>query len=200
MAEIQLDAEIRNEFGKGASRRLRRAGKVPAVLYGHGTDPVHVSLPSHATLLALREANALLNLNIDGRNQLALPKQVQRDPIRGSVEHVDLIIVRQGEKVTVDVPLHVIGEAADDTSVNQDVTSISLLVLATNIPQSIVVDLAGLEAGSMVLARDLVLPEGATLAGDEDELILGIVTAQELSLESAEAESESGDEAAAEAE
>ena len=108
--EIQIAAEPRNEFGKGASRRIRRAGKVPAVLYGHGTDPVHVTLPAHETLLALRTANALLSLDLGGKQQLALPKQVQRDPIRGTLDHVDLIIVRRGEKVTVEVPLHVVGE------------------------------------------------------------------------------------------
>ena len=190
MAEIKLEAATRNEFGKGASRRLRRAGQVPAVLYGHGSDPIHVSLPAHATLLALREANALLSLDIEGKTQLALPKQVQRDPIRGSIEHVDLIIVRLGEKVTVDVPLHVVGEAADDTTVNQDVTSISLLVEATHIPQSIVVDIEGLPAGTQILASDLVLPEGASLGGDPEELIIGILVAQELSLESEETEGE----------
>ena len=110
--EIQIAAEPRNEFGKGASRRIRRAGKVPAVLYGHGTDPVHVTLPAHETLLALRTANALLSLDLGGKQQLALPKQVQRDPIRGTLDHVDLIIVRRGEKVTVEVPLHVVGELA----------------------------------------------------------------------------------------
>ena len=111
-SEVKIQAESRTEFGKGAARRIRRADKVPAVLYGHGTDPVHITLPGHDLMLALKTANALLSIELDGDSQLALPKQVQRDPIKGFIEHADLIIVRRGEKVTVDVPLVLVGEAA----------------------------------------------------------------------------------------
>ena len=120
MPEVKLTAELRTEFGKGAARRIRRAHKVPAVLYGHGTDPIHISLPGHETLLALRTANALLSIDVDGKSQLALPKQVQRDPIKHTIEHVDLVIVRRGEKVTVDVAIQLEGEAGDDTLVVVD--------------------------------------------------------------------------------
>ena len=109
MPEVKLIAELRTEFGKGAARRIRRADKVPAVLYGHGTDPIHIALPGHETLLALRTANALLSIEVDGSSQLALPKQVQRDPLKHTIEHVDLVIVRRGEKVTVDVAIHLVG-------------------------------------------------------------------------------------------
>ena len=120
MPEVKLTAELRTEFGKGAARRIRRAHKVPAVLYGHGTDPIHISLPGHETLLALRTANALLSIEVNGSSQLALPKQVQRDPLRHTIEHVDLVIVRRGEKVTVEVPVHLEGEAGPDTLVVVD--------------------------------------------------------------------------------
>src|SRR3982751_4025309 len=112
MPEVKLTAESRTEFGKGAARRLRRAAKIPAVLYGHGADPVHVALPGHATMLALKHANALLALDLGGTTTLALPKAVQRNPVRGVIEHVDLLIVRRGERVTVEVPLHVTGAPA----------------------------------------------------------------------------------------
>ena len=117
-SEVKIAAEPRTEFGKGAARRIRRANKVPAVLYGHGTDPVHITLPGHDLMLALKTANALLSIELAGNSQLALPKQVQRDPIRGFIEHADLLIVRQGEKVTVDVPVLLVGEAAPDTMVS----------------------------------------------------------------------------------
>ncbi|HEV8056143.1 MAG TPA: 50S ribosomal protein L25, partial [Nocardioidaceae bacterium] len=110
MSEVKIQAEPRTEFGKGAARRIRRADKVPAVVYGHGTDPIHITLPGHDTMLALKNSNALLSIELDGDSQLALPKQVQRDPIKGFIEHVDLILVRRGEKVTVDVRVHVVGQ------------------------------------------------------------------------------------------
>src|SRR5687768_7793736 len=114
MSESRLQAESRTEFGKGAARRIRRDHKVPAVLYGHGTDPVHVTLPGHETMMALKHggANALLSIDVDGNTQLVLPKQVQRHPVRGELEHLDLLIVRKGEKVVVDIPVHTVGEAA----------------------------------------------------------------------------------------
>lgn len=185
--EIQLAAEARTEFGKGAARRIRRAHKVPAVIYGHGTDPVHITLPGHETLLALRTANALLAITIDGgREQLALPKQVQRDPIKGSVEHVDLIVVRRGEKVTVDIPLQVTGADKEDRILVLDQQSISLEVEATAIPSQIAIDVSGLEIGDSLTASQLDLPEGAVFHGAPDDLILSIAaapTADELAAE-----------------
>jgi large subunit ribosomal protein L25 len=180
VAEIKISAVARTEFGKGAARRARRDGLVPAVLYGHGTDPVHVSLPGHDILLALRAANALLSISVDGGSaQLALPKQVQRNPVRGTVEHVDLVIVKRGEKVTVEVPLHVIGaEERADRVVNMDQQTISLEVLATNIPAAIEIDVTSLDVGDTIAAQDLNLPEGAVFPGEPDDLILSISAAK----------------------
>ncbi len=181
---IKLTAEARDEFGKGAARRIRRQNKVPAVLYGRGAEPIHVTLPGHETMLALRAANALLELQFDGGDsQLALPKQVQRHPVRNSIEHVDLIIVRRGEKVTVPVPVIVIGEAADDTLVNLERNDLQILAEATSIPAHIEVSVEGLEVGTQILAGDIALPEGAELADDEDVLVVVIspaTTAEEL--------------------
>ena len=195
MPEVKLTAELRTEFGKGAARRIRRADKIPAVLYGHGTDPVHITLPGHETLLALRVANALLSIDVNGTSQLALPKQVQRDPIKHTIGHVDLVIVRRGEKVTVDVPLSVEGEAASDTLVVVDQTSISIEAEATAIPQQILVSVEGLPAGTQILARDLELPQGASLAIEPETLIVNVSaaqTAEALEAELAEAEAEAG--------
>ncbi len=195
MPEVKLTAELRTEFGKGAARRIRRAHKVPAVLYGHGTDPVHITLPGHETLLALRTANALLSIDVDGTSQLALPKQVQRDPIKHSIEHVDLVLVRRGEKVTVDVPVVIEGEAAPETLVVLDHNSVSIEAEATHIPQQIVISIEGLKAGTQILASDLVLPEGSTIGMDPEALIVNITAAQSeaaLEAELAEAEAELG--------
>lgn len=186
MPEVKLTAELRTEFGKGAARRIRRAHKVPAVLYGHGTDPVHITLPGHETLLALRTANALLSIDIDGAAQLALPKQVQRDPIKHSVEHVDLVLVRQGEKVTVDIPVLIEGEAAPETLVVVDHNTVSVEAEATHIPTQIVISIEGLRAGTQVLASDLKLPSGCTIDMDPETLIVNVTAAQ--SAEAAEAE------------
>jgi large subunit ribosomal protein L25 len=186
MSETKLVAELRTEFGKGAARRTRRANRIPAVMYGHGSAPVHVALPGHATMLALKTQNALLEIVLDGKEQLALAKDVQRDPVRGDIEHVDLIIVRRGEKVTVDVSVHVVGDAVPDTGVNLDAQTIELEVLATNIPEHIDVSIEGLTAGTQIHASDLVLPDGASLAGDPGVLVLAITQAQ--SVEAAEAE------------
>jgi len=173
MSEVKLSAESRSEFGKGAARRLRRAQQVPAVMYGHGTDPVHISLPAHETQLALRTANVLLTITIDGGNeQLALPKQVQRDPVRGTVEHIDLVIVRKGEKVTVQVPLVTTGESISDVMVVMDQQTITLEVAATNIPAQIEIDVTGLQVGDTVTAADLKLPEGAVFPGEPGDLML----------------------------
>ena len=163
MPEIKLVAESRTQFGKGAARKIRRDHKIPAVLYGHGTAPVHITLPGHDTMMALKSANALLSIELDGDSQLALAKDVQRDPIKPVIEHVDLVVVRRDEKVTVDVPVTTAGEAAPETVVTVDSQTVQLEVLATNIPQHVVVSIEGLEAGTQVLASQLELPEGAEL-------------------------------------
>jgi large subunit ribosomal protein L25 len=193
--EVKLTAEMRTEFGKGAARRIRRAHKVPAVLYGHGTAPIHIALPGHETLLALRTANALLSIEVDGISQLALPKQVQRDPLKHTIEHVDLVIVRRGEKVTVDVPVHVEGEAGPETLVVVDHNSIPIEAEATNIPQQILVSVEGLPAGTQILARDLQIPPGSLVELDPETLIVNVTnapTVEALEAELAEAEAEAG--------
>jgi len=175
VSESKIAAVSRTEFGKGAARRTRRAGLVPAVLYGHGTDPVHLSLPGHELLLALRVANAVLEISIDGsKTQLALAKQVQRDPIRSDIEHVDLVIVRKGEKVTVEVALIVIGSVPADRMVLMDQQTIALEVEATHIPTSVEIDVTGLEIGDSIAAKDLKLPTGAVFAGDPEDLMLSV--------------------------
>jgi large subunit ribosomal protein L25 len=193
--EVTIHAEPRNEFGKGAARRIRRASKVPAVLYGHGTDPVHVSLPGHDLMLALKTANALLSIELDGSSQLALPRQVQRDPIKGFIEHADLLIVSRGEKVTVDVQVHLVGAAAADTLVVTEHTTISLEAEATHIPESVEVSIEGLPVGSQILAKDIRIPEGSTLQLDPEALVVNITAApsiEEVEAELAEAEAEVG--------
>jgi large subunit ribosomal protein L25 len=197
MSEAKIKAESRTEFGKGAARRIRRADKVPAVLYGHGTDPVHITLPGHDTMMALYHggANALLSIELNGKSQLALPKQVQRDPIKGFLEHVDLLVVKKGEKVHVDVPVHVEGEAAPDSLVVTDHAVVSLEVEATHIPEYLEVSVEGAEIGTQILAKDLELPKGAALDIEEDELIVHVAhapPAEEVEAELAEAEAEVG--------
>jgi len=175
VSESKIAAVSRTEFGKGAARRTRRAGLVPAVLYGHGTDPVHLSLPGHELLLALRVANAVLEISVDGTGtQLALAKQVQRDPIRSDIEHVDLVIVRKGEKVTVEVALVVVGSVPADRMVLMDQQTIALEVEATHIPTSVEIDVTGLEIGDSIAAKDLKLPTGAVFSGDPDDLMLSV--------------------------
>jgi large subunit ribosomal protein L25 len=193
--EVKLTAELRTEFGKGAARRIRRAHKVPAVLYGHGTAPIHISLPGHETLLALRTANALLSIEVNGSSQLALPKQVQRDPLKHTIEHVDLVIVRRGEKVTVDVAVQVEGEAGPETLVVVDHNSIPIEAEATNIPQRILVSVEGLPAGTQILVRDLQIPSGSSVDLDPETLIVNVTnapTVEALEAELAEAEAEAG--------
>jgi large subunit ribosomal protein L25 len=176
--EVRITAEPRTEFGKGPARRERRAGRVPAVLYGHGTDPRHVSLPGHDVLLALRTANVLIRLEgLPGGSQLALPKAVQRHAIKGSVEHVDLIMVRRGEKVTVEIPVTVTGEVAPDGLLDQQLIQIAVEAEATNIPPGIEVDIEGMEIGASVHAGDLTLPSGVTLAVEPEILILHVIAA-----------------------
>jgi large subunit ribosomal protein L25 len=199
--EIKLEAPIRNEFGKGASRRLRRSGQIPAVLYGHGTDPVHLSLPGHQTQLALRVANALLTLDIQGqKEQLALPKQVQRNPVTDAIEHVDLIIVRKGERVTVEVPLVVVGEVRGEALIVTDQTSLLIEAEATSIPPHIEIDVSALEIGDAVRAKDLVLPDGVVFPGDPDDLMLSIQAPQVQDLGETAEEAEEGEEGEGEAE
>ena len=197
MADFRLEAESRTEFGKGSARRTRRAGRIPAVLYGHGQDVVHLSLPAREFAAALRNGgtNALLTIVLDGKEQLALTKSVQRDPLTRQHEHADLLIVRRGEKVTVDVPVVVIGEAAAETIVNIELNTVSLQASATAIPENIEVDVTGREAGQGVTAGELTLPSGATLVTDEAALVVNLMpapTAEALEAELAEAEAEAG--------
>ncbi|MDR1355313.1 MAG: 50S ribosomal protein L25/general stress protein Ctc [Propionibacteriaceae bacterium] len=175
MAEIELIAGARSEFGKGAARRVRRAGYIPAVLYGHGADPIHITLPAHETMLALRQANALLEIALpDGKKQLALPKQVQRDPIRDAVEHVDLVIVRKGERVTVEVPLTLTGDVESGALLVQDRTFITVQAEATGIPVGIEVSVAGLSVGTQLTLADVQLPVGVELADNPEVLVLAV--------------------------
>ena len=195
MSEIKLVAETRTRFGKGAARKIRRDHKIPAVLYGHGTEPVHITLPGHDTMMALKSANALLEIEVGGTSQLALAKDVQRDPIKPVIEHVDLVVVRRGEKVTVDVQIHTEGEAAVDTVVTVESQTVQLEVAATNIPQNVVVSVEGLAAGTQIHASALELPEGAELGSDPELLVVNItqqITAEALESELAEAEAEAG--------
>ena len=196
MPEVRIAATPRSEFGKGAARQVRREGRVPAVLYGHGTDPRHVSLPGHEVLLALRTPNVLILLDgLPGGSQLVLPKAVQRDPIKGSIDHVDLIMVRRGEKVTVDIAVQVTGEVVPDGMLDQQLIQIAVEAEATNIPSGVEVDVEGMAIGTAVHAGDLRLPEGSTLAVDPELLVLHVIAAPtaeqmdaELGLEPAEDE------------
>ena len=170
-----MAAEARSNFGKGAARKLRQAGKVPAVIYGHGEEPTHVSLPAHEMMLVARRANALLELDMGSDKKLVLVKDVQRDPVRQIIEHVDLVVVRKGEKVTVDVVIHVEGEPISGTMVQVDHSSITVEAEATHIPESFTVSVDGLEEGAQIHASDIALTEGSTLVSDPETLILAIV-------------------------
>jgi len=191
MAEISnhIAAESRESFGKGAARKLRAAGKIPAVIYGHGTEPRHVSLPGHQTGLLIRKANAIIELVVDGKQELTLVKDVQRDPVRQVIEHIDLVVVKKGEKVHVDVPIHVEGDAAPGTNVLQDSNTISIEVEATHIPERLTVSVEGLEVGAHITAGQIELPAGATLLSDPEMLVVG-VTSQAVAAEVEEAETE----------
>jgi large subunit ribosomal protein L25 len=174
-----------------------RAAKVPAVLYGHGVDPIHVTLPGHDTMLALKHggANALLTITVDGKEQLTLPKQIQRDPIKGFLEHLDLVIVRRGEKVTVDIPVHVVGEPDADALVVTEAATVSVEAEATHIPEFIEVSVEGAQVGHQILAKDLSLPSGSTVLADDDTLIINVThapTAEEIDAELAGAEADAG--------
>jgi large subunit ribosomal protein L25 len=208
MSEANITAELRNEFGKGASRRVRRDGKIPAVIYGHGEDPIHVTLPGHQTTMALRHmgTNAVLELAIEGKTQLALTKAVQVDPIRRVIEHIDFVAVRKGEKVHVDVPVHTSGDAAKETLVVLENATIQVEAEATHIPEGIEVDIEGAAAGTQILAGQITLPKGTTLLSDPELLVVHVTaaqTAEQVEAELAEAEAEAGiehDAPAAEAE
>jgi large subunit ribosomal protein L25 len=189
VSEVRISAEPRTEFGKGGARRTRRAGKVPAVLYGHGTDPRHISLPSREFERALHTdagANVLLTLQIEGGDELALPKSIQRDPVRGVIEHVDLILVRRGEKITVDVPVHVSGDVVSGGLLDQQLTTVSVLTEATHIPSGFEVSIDGLEIGGAIHAKEVELPSGTELATDGDAVVVHILpapTAEQLEAE-----------------
>jgi large subunit ribosomal protein L25 len=176
--EVRIVAEPRTEFGKGPARRMRSAGRVPAILYGHGTETRHVTLPGHELLLALKTPNVLIQVDgLSGSSQLTLPKAVQRDPIRGDIEHVDLIMVRRGEKVTVEIPVQVTGEVEPGGLLDQQMMRLTVEAEATNIPQGIAVDVEGMEIGAAVHAGDLDLPSGVTLEAEPELLVLHVLAA-----------------------
>ncbi|VXC06843.1 50S ribosomal protein L25/general stress protein Ctc [Nocardioides sp. AX2bis] len=197
MAAEKIKAETRTEFGKGAARRIRRADKVPAVVYGHGADTRHLTLPGHDTWLALKAggANALLELEIDGETQLALTKQIQVDPIRRTLEHIDFVAVRRGERVTVDIEVHVTGEAGPDTLVVTENTTLTVEAEATHIPETLEVSVEGLPAGTQITAAELTLPEGSVLVTDPETLVVNVteqISAEALEAELEDAEAEAG--------
>ncbi|MEU5219074.1 50S ribosomal protein L25/general stress protein Ctc [Streptomyces sp. NPDC020807] len=179
MSEVKLAGSVRTEFGKGAARAIRRDSLVPAVLYGHGSDPVHLTLPAHELGLALRTPNVLLSLDIDGTHELAIPKAVQRDAIKGFLIHVDLLLVKKGEKVTVEVPVQAEGElAAGGNLLQHELNTLSVEAEATHLPEAVTVSVEGLEAGASVLAKDIALPSGVTLVTDADAVVLQVLAAQ----------------------
>ncbi len=178
MPEVHIAAQTRDEFGKGFARRTRSKGLVPAVLYGHGTETRHLNLPGHELMLALKTPNVLLYLDgLGGGSEIALPKAVQRDPVKGFLEHVDLILVRRGEKVTVDIPLTVTGEVTPDGLLDQQLVQITVEAEATNIPPEIEVNVGGMALGASLHAGDLTLPRGVTLAVEPDILVLHVISA-----------------------
>lgn len=202
MSSEKIVAEKRTEFGKGAARRIRRENKIPAVVYGHGADPMHLTLPGHATMMALKNhgANALLELDIEGKIQLAMTKQVQVDDVRRVIEHVDFVAVRAGEKVTVDITVHVVGDAISGTMVVTDANTLTVETEATHVPESIEVSIEGLEAGTQILAGTVPLPEGTTLVTDPETLVVNITEAKTIEEPAAEAaEGETAESAEAEA-
>jgi large subunit ribosomal protein L25 len=176
--EVRIVAEPRTEFGKGAARRVRRAGRVPAIVYGHGTETRHVTLPGHELLMALKTPNVLIEVaGLSGRPQLTLPKAVQRDPLRGAIEHVDLIMVRRGEKVTVEIPVQVTGEVEPGGLLDQQMVRLPVEAEATQIPQAIEVSVEGMDIGAAVHAGDITLPQGVTLVAEPEALVLHVLAA-----------------------
>lgn len=174
MSDIKLAAEARTEFGKGAARRIRRENKIPAVLYGHGTDPLHITLQGHATMLAMRHSNALFSIELDGKTELAVAKDVQRTPVNSVIEHIDFLIVRRGEKIAVDVTVNVVGESAPGTIHFVEAQTLSVEAEATHLPESVEVSIEGLEAGQHVTAGEVELPKGATLLTDPEAAVVQI--------------------------
>ncbi|KUM40372.1 50S ribosomal protein L25/general stress protein Ctc [Arthrobacter sp. EpRS71] len=177
MSEQKLTAELRTEFGKGFARRARMAGQIPAVIYGHGAEPIHINLPGKATTLAVRVSNALLAIDVDGEQHLTLVKDIQRDPVKQIIEHVDLQTVKAGEKVTVDIAIHVSGEVAPGAVASLEATTVSLEAEATHVPTAVEVTIEGLKAGENIHASDLVLPKGSTLLTEGDTLVVRIAEA-----------------------
>ncbi len=195
MSEVRIVAEPRTEFGKGAARRIRRAHKVPAVLYAHGSQPVHITLPGHELMLALKTPNVLLNIDLNGQSHLALPKDVQRDPIKGFLEHVDLLQVRRGEQVEVSVPVVVTGEPVPGGLITHELDSLQVRAEATHVPETFEVSVEGLRVGASVHAKDVRLPQGVELVTDPDTVIVHVVaapTAEQVEAELAEAEVAAG--------
>ncbi|EXU68224.1 50S ribosomal protein L25 [Streptomyces sp. PRh5] len=195
MAEVKIAAKPRTEFGKGAARRTRAANRVPGVVYGHGVDPLHVTLPAHDLLMALKTPNVLIRLNVEGgKDELVIPKAVQRHPIKiGVLEHIDLLLVKKGEKVTVEVPILTEGDLAPGGNLLEHLlNALPVETEATHIPESVTVSIAGLDAGATIHAKDITLPAGTTLAVEEDAAVLQVVAAQ------AEAPAEEGAEGEAE--
>ncbi len=190
-------ADLREKFGKGAARKLRVLGKIPAVVYGHGTDPLHVSLPMHTMSLLLRKANAVIELDLDGTSHLTLVKDVQKDPVLQIIEHIDLIVIRKGERVEVEVPVHVVGESAPGTIATLELNTVRLMAEATHIPENVEVSIEGAEEGTQIHAKDLTLPKGSTLVEDEDVLVLNVVTPAAARDEDAEGDAASAEEPAA---
>ncbi len=198
--ENTLSATTRTSFGKGAARKLRAVGQIPAVVYGHGTEPQHVALPGHETALLLRKSNVVLTLDIEGDKQLALVKDVQKDPVRQIIEHVDLIVVRKGEKVTVDVPVHVEGESFPGTLVMVEQNTLTVEAEATHIPESVTVSVEGLEEGAQIHASDVELPKGTTLVTDPEALVINITVPRASATDAADAAADAENAAAQSAE
>ncbi|MCG5216886.1 50S ribosomal protein L25/general stress protein Ctc [Streptosporangium sp. KLBMP 9127] len=195
MSEVRIAAERRNEFGKGAARKIRRANKVPAILYGHGTDTQHLTLPGHDLMIALRTANVLIRIQGDGVNELALPKGVQRDPLKGFIEHIDLLLVKSGEKVTVEIPITVVGDIHPDGMLDQQMVSVAVGAEATHIPTEIEVSVEGMVIGTQLTAAELTLPEGVSLVAEPEALVLHVTakpTGAEEEAEGAEAPTAEG--------
>ncbi|MFF8901918.1 50S ribosomal protein L25/general stress protein Ctc [Streptomyces lydicus] len=193
MAEIKLAAAARTDFGKGAARRARREGRVPGVIYGHGAEPQHVTVDSHALMMALKTSNALIRLEFDGKNELVIPKDVQREAIRRFLVHVDFLAVKKGEKVAVEVPIHVEGDLAPGQHILEHaLNSLPIEAEATHIPESVTVSVEGLAAGASVLAKDIVLPKGSSLTVEDDAVVLQVVAAQAEAPAEEAAEGEAG--------
>jgi large subunit ribosomal protein L25 len=198
VSEVKLAATARTEFGKGAARRLRRAHQIPAVLYGHGTEPVHVALPGHETMLAVKQANALFEIELEGKATLAIAKDVQRDPVKNVIEHVDLLIVRRGEKVSVEVPVTVVGESAAGTIHIVETQALALEAEATHLPEHVEVSIEGLESGTSLTAGELTLPQGSTLVTDAETIVVTVTVPTVSAEDRAADEAEAAEAAAAE--